>query len=298
MNFNTAQNTLFADGTIVPNAEKVTYLGSVLSKTHNIRQEVANKKAQAFYVWKKLDIFWKKANCPPRFKLIVYDAVIRSKLVYGLECVHLPKTAINVLNTFQLKGLRKILNLKTTFITRGNTNKKVFEEANKIRFPPPPPNTNGIAPRNPRPNQHSNSIRSFEQYIKDKQTSLLGHLIRADPEDPTRKAAFSGNSNTPCTHVNRRVGRPRQHLIPQTYERLWSDTPGNIPSQYKNNLDNNIQEVANKAINRRPPFAPPPGLPPPAGGPLGGPPRPRPPRVAPGLPFVPPPFVPPPPFPQ
>ena len=71
--------------------------------------------------WKKLNIFWKKTNCPPKCLLIVYDAVIRSKLVYGLDCIKIPEDALNNLNAFQLKGLRKILNMNTTFVNRENT---------------------------------------------------------------------------------------------------------------------------------------------------------------------------------
>ena len=82
-------------------------------------------------VWKQLDIFWKKSHCPAKFKLIVYDAVIRSKLVYGLDCVHILKHVMSKLNTFQLKGLRKILGMKTTFVARRNANELVYQEANE-----------------------------------------------------------------------------------------------------------------------------------------------------------------------
>ena len=56
-------------------------------------------------------------------------------MVYGLESVMLPTQIMNKLNTFQSKGLRKILGMKTTFVERANTNKKVFEKANEIKNP-------------------------------------------------------------------------------------------------------------------------------------------------------------------
>ena len=37
----------------------------------------------------KLEDYWKHSDCPLREKLITYDAVIRSKLMYGLESAHL-----------------------------------------------------------------------------------------------------------------------------------------------------------------------------------------------------------------
>ena len=89
-------------------------------------------------------IFWKQSNCTPRQKILVYDAVIRSKLLYGLESAELRPSDLNKIDTFQLKGLRQILKLKTTYtvrdtpqgpkpvILRENTNKRVFTIANKV----------------------------------------------------------------------------------------------------------------------------------------------------------------------
>ena len=236
--FNADQHVHFADGTRVPEVEEVTYLGSILSKTHNIRKEAASRTSVAMVVWKRLDIFWKKSHCPAKFKLIVYDAVIRSKLVYGLDCVHIPKHVMSKLNTFQLKGLRKILGMKTTFVARANTNKKVFEEANRVRF------ADGSGPK----------IKSFAQYIHTKQSNILGHIVRAPPGDPMRVSSFKENTNLPCTFSNRRVGRPRHHLLMSTYSRVWSDLPQNMHRQFKTDMPQHIDEIANMAINRRPPF--------------------------------------------
>ena len=72
---------------------------------------------------------------PNQFKLQTYDAVIRSKLVYGLESVERTSGQISHLNTLQSKGLRRSLNMKTVFVGRQNTNKKVSEAANAIKNP-------------------------------------------------------------------------------------------------------------------------------------------------------------------
>lgn len=79
----------------------------------------------------RLNFFWKKANCPVKFKLEVLDAVVRSKLLYGLHTTTVPKDVMQILNAFQLRGLRMILNLKSTFYDRSNTNTKIFTVANK-----------------------------------------------------------------------------------------------------------------------------------------------------------------------
>ena len=67
-------------------------------------------------------------------KLIVYDMVIRAKLMYGLETLEINKSIIRRLAAF--KGLRKILKLDTTYgqmvqgSLRTNSNEEVIRLAN------------------------------------------------------------------------------------------------------------------------------------------------------------------------
>ena len=68
---------------------------------------------------------------PDCFKIQVFEAIVRAILAYGLEGVQLNDSVINKINTVQLKGLRQILKMKTTYVNGDNTNQKVFEEANK-----------------------------------------------------------------------------------------------------------------------------------------------------------------------
>ena len=63
-------------------------------------------------------------------KLLTQDAVISTKLLYGLESAELKDSDKNKLDVFQLKGLRNILKNDTTFVNRQNTNAKFVEEAN------------------------------------------------------------------------------------------------------------------------------------------------------------------------
>ena len=106
----------------------------ILSSTHNHRREVAKPKAAAMAAWKQLDIVWKNAKCPPKFKFVVLDAVVCSKLVHGLDCINIQEAALNRLNTFQPKCIRKVLGIQTTFVNRANTNQAVFETATEVRY--------------------------------------------------------------------------------------------------------------------------------------------------------------------
>ena len=45
----------------------------------------------------KLEDFWKHADVGIKFKIIVYDAVVRAKLMYGLESMQFNKQYVNAL---------------------------------------------------------------------------------------------------------------------------------------------------------------------------------------------------------
>ena len=48
---------------------------------------------------------WKDVACGTRWKIMVYDAVIKIKLVYGLETLQLSQNDLISLDAFQIKGL-------------------------------------------------------------------------------------------------------------------------------------------------------------------------------------------------
>ena len=84
------------------------YLGGVLTKQVNIASEISSRIASAMATCKSRDIFWKEAQCSLRNKILIYNAVIKSKLLYALETLEIPTSLLSRLEAFQLKGLRKI----------------------------------------------------------------------------------------------------------------------------------------------------------------------------------------------
>ena len=63
---------------------------------------------------------------------------IENQDVNHRETMNLTKGQMRRLDTFQLKGIRRILNLTTTFINRENTNEKIYqiaEERSKKKIP-------------------------------------------------------------------------------------------------------------------------------------------------------------------
>ena len=99
---------------------KQKYLGCWLNSSGDPNREVRQRISTCMTILKKLDIYWSKANPNKKHKLMVQDAIIRSKLLYGLESAAMNETVKTYMDTFQLKGLRKILGIKTTYVDRAN----------------------------------------------------------------------------------------------------------------------------------------------------------------------------------
>ena len=53
------------------------------------------------------------------------------------------------------------------------------------------------------------AVTKVSEYIMKQQNRLLGHVIRADPEDPLRQVIFPKNTFKLREILQRRVGKPR-----------------------------------------------------------------------------------------
>jgi len=123
-------NIHFTDGTKIKIVEEAKYLGCNLNDTSNYRKEIGKRISNTLIMLKKLNIFWLHSNCPAKFKLIAADAVIRTKLLYGMDSAQLGEGELERLDTIQLQISRKILGLKTTFVDRENSNRKIWNDVN------------------------------------------------------------------------------------------------------------------------------------------------------------------------
>ena len=79
----------------------------------------------------KLKLFLKKAKCNKIWKLQVYNAVIVSQLVYGLETMYLNESLLKRLDAFQMTGIRHILGIQHAYWSR-TSNLEILEKANWI----------------------------------------------------------------------------------------------------------------------------------------------------------------------
>ena len=151
-----------------------------------------------------------------------------------METLEPTETAGRLLDTFQLKGLRKILKLHTTSIQRRNSNEYVFRRANEI--------IGGQAEGRIR------KIRPLTEILHERKLKLLGHILRRERQHPLHQSTFATRSAIPRETDQRRVGRPRQFWTVKTMERAWEIIKHQDQSQPQIPFDKNDRRMRERII--------------------------------------------------
>nr|VZI49578.1 unnamed protein product [Spirometra erinaceieuropaei] len=100
------------NGTLLQVVENFPYLGSTLSRTTTIDDEVANRISKASQAFGRLQsTVWNRHGLQLNTKLKMYKAVILSTLLYGAETWTVYTRQARRLNHFHLSCLRRILRL-------------------------------------------------------------------------------------------------------------------------------------------------------------------------------------------
>ena len=60
-----------------------------MSDSFDNRAEISNRLSDCIAMCNRLKIFWSKANTSVKWKIQVFNAIVRSKLLYSLECIQL-----------------------------------------------------------------------------------------------------------------------------------------------------------------------------------------------------------------
>ena len=113
----------------MPVADRAPFLGTNMSAKGNPHFERSTRIMNTTATLNKLDLFWKKAPVSTTWKLRVHDAVITSKLLYGLESASLTNAEYERLDAFQIKALRKMLGMKHSYHSHVS-NEVVMQTAN------------------------------------------------------------------------------------------------------------------------------------------------------------------------
>jgi hypothetical protein len=197
----------FSDGTNIPCKEEVSYLGCLLNGKADTNKELRKRTAACMATWRLLDVFFIYGNATCKFKMLVWDVVIRSKLLYGLESAQLTEAAKKRLDTFHLKGLGKILGMTTTYIDRANSNAQVYakaaEQANQARTGPLKP------------------VLPISQVFENNKIRLLVKTILKDQNDPQKAITFFDHNLKLRDTGIKRADRPRTNWHRETMHNYW-----------------------------------------------------------------------------
>ena len=114
--------------------------------------------------------------------------------------------AQNRIDACQQKGIRRILKIPPTFEDRSWTNDKVIETASLALGRP---------------------LRIFSEVWRSAKFRLLGHLLRAEVEDPMRQVVFKQESWIPRAPIKLRVGKPRDQWVVETMTEAFDEVMQN-----------------------------------------------------------------------
>ena len=232
------------------------YLGCKLNQRNDPAKELQQRLADCIITLKNLDLFWLHGDCSRRQKLLIYNAVIRSKTVYGLESIQLNKSTMKRLDEMQLKGLRKIMNMDTIYgnmqtgRARENTNEEIFrrvklavkEEVDANCQPkaqkriPPQINYSPTEWDRWRMMQWQRRVRAehfkykrqlevqrLSSYYRQTKIQNLGKMIRGDTDDMVREACLNQDTFKAVDHGKKRVGRPRDKWLDLAIQDFWDE---------------------------------------------------------------------------
>lgn len=163
--------------------------------------------------------------------------------MYGLDTISVNASVKASLDAFQIKGLRRILGLPSTYLVehRHYTNEYVINEVNKIQ-----------AEKQVKP------IVIFSTYHKNQRIKRLAKLITEGHNDPAAKATMDLDTWQEHDTGTRRAGRPRINWLTETMNDLWELTSNNTAHLQHAILDLNneeqktaMKEMAHRIMNKK-----------------------------------------------
>ena len=213
---------------------ETTYLGAKFGAFPDPGLELSNRLQQTLITWRRLFLFWKYSEVPTRLKLIIYHSIIKTKLFYGLETLVLLPAHKQQLDAFYLRGLRQIMGMKTTFIDRTNTNKRVYLNAACI-----------LAQK-----EIQNPLLPLSSQWEIRRQRLLAFLNSPHAAQPEIKATFyfppsfefqqvrAQDSWRPNSTIwARRIGRPRGFWVREIIHQIWKNMRRTEPELPNLDLD-------------------------------------------------------------
>ena len=167
-------------------------------------REILRRKKDTMITLNKLHIFFYNSDNTVTRKMQMFNAVIRAKLMYGLETVVMNTRVKGMLDAFQLKCLRKILQVPTTYIDKQFSNAHVRSQINaRLRDAKKPP---------------METLTAFHQRTR---IAYLAKLIHRGHKEPGTTVTMDPQTLAAIDHGKKRVGQPRLNWYKVTLDEMW-----------------------------------------------------------------------------
>ena len=191
----------------------------------DIHKEVLRRIGEGREIATKLRLFSSKARTTIKRKLQVVNSIKFSKLLYGLETVQLTQNEQARIDAFQMRRLRRVLGVRVppTYLDRSWTNQKVVDTLSQ---------------------RHEYQSCSWRQ----KNITLLGHILRPPFHNPMREVFFESGTATPRIEHLTRVGKPEANLLLDTFQDVQDMMSPSTLFEMNNHIY--LNEIARKAQNR------------------------------------------------
>ena len=173
-------------GTALRPEESMLYLSSVIQSDRRLGCEISRKIGAATAFFNALKTIWRHRGICLARKCNLFEALVMSKVLYGLSCTWPLKAEIRRLDGFQARCLRQIIGVKPAFISRVSN----FQVREKAR------------------------AEALSLKLKTMQTNLMRRVIKEPKKKVLREVIFCRSSSVfkHCLFV-RKVGRPRQNWM-------------------------------------------------------------------------------------
>ena len=182
MNVQSNQKIRKPDETFLDKASFMDFLGALIHEQRFAVLELSKKIGMCSAYFKSLSQLWKHICIPKSRKVQIFNALISTKLLYGLSTMWLGIAEQRKLDGFQSSCLRKIAAVAPAYHSRVS-NARVMELC---------------------------GATSLSQTLIRQQKNLLHKVLQQLDEAPMRRSAFLRGSQTPVTEGHtRRVGRLR-----------------------------------------------------------------------------------------
>ena len=146
-----------------------------------------------------------------RQKILMYEALASSKLLYALESLPISTQMYNRIDAAYLKGLRQILEFKTTFGQKQSGESMTNSNQELIRKL-----SEELSTR-----KKKRQFRKLSERIIDRAITLLGKVIRKNPEDPMHEVIMAGDTWNIPEEGGNRTGRPCTNWLIETAQQAW-----------------------------------------------------------------------------